>query len=532
MTLDYYQTYLSNERELELKNEALIEVMKYYALFSKIESLSFYGYDYMLYSFTYNFTITNKEVVIDESKKSNEMAEKYKIVIKDHDTIYGMLTYESEVEKNNISEELLEKIKQVVISKTNLEKELLLSEERLDVFLIADERSQMFAHELSENLTRIISANIINKNSIASVVDRIRNKVKKSIIIYAIEDLTLLKSDEELIKNLNEVVVVIGPDNYDMSLYCGSLDVHKYLIKKDFLPEQIKEIVVNTTKNIHNKYIDSCKIIALTGITGGVGCTTISMNIANIISHVNHNENVLYVDLSTTKAISNLFLTGNPLPKKTIVDLINSNEYEIEQNLENGLEKIRENFYAINGIQKHIDSEVLSQDIFIEKLLEYISNMSTKFNYIIIDTGVANASALSATIYDLANHLWIMTEMSLAHIAQLKTFFQLLKRAGLKDKLTFLVNRYDAKYALSTTDVMSILNTQNDDNLDFNNKLPNDYANLGYCWNYCELVSETKKESPVVLELENLLRNKGLIEVLKNSDKQSKNFTWKSIFKS
>ena len=87
---------------------------------------------------------------------------------------------------------------------------------------------------------------------------------------------------------------------------------------------------------------------------------------SDLISKNVPNKNLLYIDLSTTKAISNLFLENNPLPQKTIIDLINSNEFNIENNLENGLIKKRENFYCITGIQKHIDKEFLEKDAFIE----------------------------------------------------------------------------------------------------------------------------------------------------------------------
>ncbi len=218
------------------------------------------------------------------------------------------------------------------------------------------------------------------------------------------------------------------------------------------------------------------------------------------------------------------------MPEKSIVDLINSNEFNLENNLENGLVKIRENFYAITGIQKHIDKEFIEKDAFIEKFLEYISASSDYFNFIIIDTGVADASNLKTTVYDIVNELWLITEMTLPHISQLKTFYSLLKRAGLKDKISFIVNRYDSKNAISVNDVTSILNMTSEDKADFDSfKIPNDYTILGKCWNYCELVSQSHKECSFIKKLNSILEDK---EFYANTLKIEEKSSWlSSLFK-
>jgi len=293
--------------------------------------------------------------------------------------------------------------------------------------------------------------------------------------------------------------------------------------------KKLKNIILKTKNKIQNKYLNNNKIIAISGIAGGVGTTTVAMNTANLLAQNTPNKNILYIDLSDTKAISNLFLGQNPLPKKTIIDLITSNAFDIDANLDNGLVKVRENFYAVNGIQKHIDSDFLEQDIFIEKFLEYISKVNEIFNYIIIDTGEADATSLKTTVNDIANEIWVLTEMSLPHISKLKTFFSLMKRAGLKNKISFILNRYDAANAISHTDVTSILNTTEGEHINFNLKIPNDYMVLGRCWNYCELASNTDKNSAFVQTLEKILEDKKLIFEDRREEKQRKSIF--SLFK-
>ena len=194
---------------------------------------------------------------------------------------------------------------------------------------------------------------------------------------------------------------------------------------------------------------------------------------------------------------------------KTIIDLINSSEFNIEDNLKNGLIKKRENFYCITGIQKHIDKELMEKDVFIEKLLGYISDSSDYFNFIIIDLGLADASSMKSTLYDVVNDLWVVTEMTLPHTSKLKTFYSLMKRAGLKEKVSFIVNRYDSQNAISVSDVTSILNMREEDKIHFDDfRIPNDYQTLGKCWNYCELASEIAKNSIFIRKLNAILENR------------------------
>ncbi len=529
MTLDKYQIKINEQRELEIRNESLIEVLKFYVLFSEATELSFYEYDYELNNFNYSFSVDKDNKFVKEGDANDTYKDDISVILEENDTIYAKIVFDKFPGTSDIVQDLFDKTLELLNKKFLLQKELLSQESKLDIFIISDEKSHSFASQISQSMHVLLNANIFIEDSVNSIVNLLKEKTKKSILVYTVEDEKLLELDKKILESLNEFLVVIGPSDYNLSLFCGHLNVYNYLSKSDFLPEQLKKIIEELTHKVQNKYINKNKIVAISGIAGGVGTTTISMNMANILAKKNADKNILYVDLSATKSISNLFLEQNPLPKKTIIDLVNSAEYDIDLNLENGLVKIRENFYAINGIQKHIDGDFLEQEVFIEKFLEYISRVSEDFNFIIIDTGEANATVLNSTIYDISNELWILTEMSLPHISKLKTFFSLMRRAGLKDKLTFLINRYDSQNAISVSDVTSILNTANEDNLKFDLKIPNDYATLGHCWNYCELATNTHPKSIFVKKLEHILQDRGFFKEEIVNEKKSRSLF--SLFK-
>ncbi|MEA3289161.1 MAG: AAA family ATPase [Campylobacterota bacterium] len=527
MTLDTYHAKINDQKELEIRNENLEEVLKYYVLFSNIKKLSFFEYDYELNNFIYDYSVDSQKRFTDETQTEGLANSNYSVVIEENDTIYGMITFDEDPGDSEIVKGLFEKIKEALRKRFALAKEVLSQDTALDIYIVSDENSINFANRLENNLNILLNANIHIEKSISNIHENLKEKIKKSILIYTVDDSSLLKEDENILTSINEFLFVIGPSDYDTTLFCGHLNVYKYISKDDFVPEKLKTLIIDTKNKVQNKYESKNKIIAIGGITGGIGTTTIAMNAASLISKENEEKNVLFIDLSATKAISNLFLGQNPLPKKTIVDLVNSAEFDIESNLKNGLVKVRENFYSINGIQKHIDCDLLEQDVFIEKLLEYISQMSEYFNFIIIDTGESNALPLNTTIYDIVNELWIVTEMSLPNISKLKTFYSLIKRAGLKDKLSFIVNRYDSANAISVSDVTSILNTSGED---YMIRVPNDYATLGHCWNYCELAADTHPSSPFIKKLEEILASKDFFkEDFRRNRRQSDKKT-KSLF--
>lgn len=520
MTLDEYQYQIREQREIELQKEYLDEILKLYMLLTDIKQLSFYEYDYRLNSFVYRYSIDEEKKILLQEPPDPLTGFEYTLIAEENEVTYGMIAFNEKPVTSKVVAEVFKKITITLKKIFNLEKEILAYEQKLDIFIISDKTSIQFARKVEKNLDILLNAEISLHKNILPVLPQLKQKNKKSIIIYTVADDKLLREDEQYL-NTNDFLIVIGPNDFDLLLFCGHINVYQYLSVNDFVGEKIRRIIANTKFELQNKYQNKNNIIGIAGISGGVGTTTVAMNTADLIAKNSPDENVLLIDLAKTKAISNLFLTQNPIPKKTIIDLINSNKFDLEDNLENGLEKVRENFYMINGIQKHIDSDYLEQTIFIEKLLEYIAKMSEKFNYVIIDVGTANAYKLNTTVYDIVNELWVVSDMSLPHVSKLKTFFSLMKRAGLKEKLTFVMNRYDDSInSVSPSDVENILNATVEDKVNFDFTIPHCYKTMGHCWNYCELATNFDPKSSFVTQLDKMLQAKKFYGT--NSEKKEK----------
>ncbi|WP_419774502.1 hypothetical protein [Halarcobacter sp.] len=524
MDLNEYQKKMEASELKKTLNNQILELLELFVDLSDLEHLSFYKFDYEYNVFDYEYSLNKDGDKIDKPEHSGKT---YRIKIKKDKLIYGYILIDRRVKSKKILKRLLDKIRKHFHEKKQLEKTLLDNDTSFNIFLVYDEELKAFSDNLKSGLKALFNTEVVSTKDITLYSSQLKGKDTKHIIIYLVEDQNKIVQDEQIIKGLNELIIVIGPNDHSISMYCGKLGIENYISINEFKAENIKSIILDTRKELLTKNKYGNKIIGITGITGGIGSTTISMNACDLLSTNLPEKNILYIDLSNTKAISNLFLEGNPLPEKTIVDLINSSEFNIESNLENGLIKRKENFYCITGIQKHIDKEYIERDVFIEKLLEYISSSSDYFNFIVIDLGEADASNLKSTLYDVVNELWVITEMSLPHTSKLKTFYSLLKRAGLKDKTSFVINRFDSKNAISISDATSILNMNDDEKKLFNEmKIPNDYEDLGSCWNYCKLASEHAKNSIFVKKLDSILENKGFYKKEKKSETKSSLFSF------
>lgn len=511
---DYEQISSKNKLQTLLKDQSkdLLDLLK---ISENQNSISLYIFDYEYNDFFY-FCGDKKE-------------QEHEYIIKEDDFIYASIKSNTKLSSNDLSLNIIQKLRLNIKKLKEIKKDINEDSISFNINLFYDENLEVFAKNLKGGLEGIFNTQVIYDTNIKNHINSLKDKQNKHIIIYLIDNEKNIKENEAFLASLNELIIVIGPNNHKLSMYCGKLGIENYIPITEFRADEVKKIVLNTRNKLLNKNKYGNKILGLCGISGGVGVTTIAMNMAELLSKKLYDKNILYIDLSSTKAVSNLFLEQNPMPEKTIIDLINLNEFHLENNLSNGLIKRKENFYCITGIQKHIDKEFLEQDVFIENLLSYINDASDYFNYIIIDLGQADASNLKSTLYELVNDLWLITEMNLPHVSKLKTFYSLMKRAGLKEKISFIVNRYDSQNALSLNDVSSILNMSEGDKFHFEDfKIPNDYQNLGRCWNYCELLANINDKSPFIKKLELILEKKSFY----SEDKKDVKSSWlNSLFK-
>jgi Mrp family chromosome partitioning ATPase len=185
------------------------------------------------------------------------------------------------------------------------------------------------------------------------------SKNRDVVLLYRVESLEEIEKLSKIHFTNNIYIIVIGKNDIEFSLIAGKTGVDVYLNFEQANPLSIKDYIINSQKVIKERRGNS-NVVVFTGISGGVGTTTITMNLAKSMAERYPEKNVLFLDFAYTKSVSNLFF--NVLqPEKTIVDIARVQNMEMEEFFENGLVKVSNNLFIVPGIQKHTDKRSLKK---------------------------------------------------------------------------------------------------------------------------------------------------------------------------
>ena len=63
----------------------------------------------------------------------------------------------------------------------------------------------------------------------------------------------MISDFEEKIKVLNELIIVIGPNDHQISMYCGKLGIENYIPIHEFKAENLKNVILSKKNTLLNK---------------------------------------------------------------------------------------------------------------------------------------------------------------------------------------------------------------------------------------------------------------------------------------
>jgi len=328
------------------------------------------------------------------------------------------------------------------------------------------------------------------------------SKNRDVVLLYRVESLADIEALSNVHFTNNIYMILVGENRTDFSLEAGKIGVDKYLSEAEATPENIRELII-ASQSIIKKRRGNSNISVFTGISGGLGTTTIVMNLAKSISQRHPEKNVLFLDFSYTKAISNLFF-DIPQPSKTIVDIATVQNMEMQELFDNGLEKLSDNFYFIPGIQKHTDKEELEKPQNMQIFLNFIMFIKERFDYIFIDVGVFEDVELEVDIQEIADNIFVITEFSIPSMSILKTYIDIIDKSGWYNKTHIIANREDSYGTVTHEEAKKILSKGLRHNFEIHYSLPNDAKHLRECWNEAQLVAEVYPESPFMQSIHQL----------------------------
>lgn len=260
------------------------------------------------------------------------------------------------------------------------------------------------------------------------------------------------------------------------------------------IKEQFSNALQNVINSITGEKIqkDKCKTISVFSNKGGVGKTSLAMNLALELAK-NTKENVVLVDLNFQLGDITTFWDLKP-------------NFNISYMLKN-IDKLNQNF-LLNTIEKYKNTNLYiladppyfkQADYVAEKdIITLLNMLKSTFSYIVIDTtsGFGNKTIKALEMSDM---ILLLTTMNLPALRNSQRCLELFNSLNFNsDKVKILINRYMESEDIKVEDVEQLLKKK------VFWKIPNNYFTMMSAINLGIPVAEINRDSNVARSYKDL----------------------------
>ncbi len=206
------------------------------------------------------------------------------------------------------------------------------------------------------------------------------------------------------------------------------------------LPIDVEELYSALERTLQSKYgsgdnkSKGCKVIAVAGATGGVGCTSIAVNIGCNLARKPGNS-VALVDLDLALGDADVFLDS--IPDYSLVDVTENVSRLDFQLLRKSLSKHPSGLYLLPRPVQLQDLDLINPD----SLRRVFGLLRASFSHVVIDMS-KSFSHVDLTALEMSNEIVLMVQLDLPCLRNMvRLLMSLQQMETIRDKIKVVVNR-------------------------------------------------------------------------------------------
>jgi pilus assembly protein CpaE len=282
---------------------------------------------------------------------------------------------------------------------------------------------------------------------------------------HRVVDLLILEMEEDRGKTFAQIQAILTTSS-SIEIFLTSAQTDSAVLLealragvKEFIPQPIQQAELEEAlarfKERHKERkpvtAKRGKLITVIGSKGGVGTTTIAVNLAVSIRQTNPDRSVVLVDLNPQFGDAALFL--DVAPTHTMGDVAKNLARLDETFLTSILYKHSSGLHVLPSVDAVEEIGTLTPEA-VEKTLELLQTM---FDYIIIDSGDSLADTTLATL-NISPTVFLVGTLTLPVLRNTKRLLTILAHLNYPiDHINIIVNRYEKHTEVSVKDMEDVL---------------------------------------------------------------------------
>ena len=243
---------------------------------------------------------------------------------------------------------------------------------------------------------------------------------------------------EELSREKPEIALLVASSSTDGNLILqtmrsGAKEFLTQPLKQEDLASALQRIA-RTRFGTEGSSNEACQVISVCGATGGVGSTSLAVNLGCELAK-NPDNNVVLIDLDLTLGDADVYL--DTIPEYTLTD-VSQNISRLDLTLlKRSLTKHASGVYLLPRPVQIEDAQLVNTD----DLSRVISLLRATFSHVIIDTS-KSYNKLDMLAMEQSDHVLLLTQLDLPclrNVVRLMLSFE--QSEVLKEKTKIIVNR-------------------------------------------------------------------------------------------